>query len=352
VTGLALLAAVALLLANAFFVAVEFALIASRSTRLEARAAEGSGAARQALRQHRELNLQLAGAQLGITMASLLLGFVAEPAVARVIESALAEVIELPDRVLHSIGFVVALTIVVFLHMVIGEMVPKNIAIADPERTMLALAWPNRLYVTLFRPVIRTLNALANLGVRALGAQPRDALGTVASADELASMLGTSRDEGLIEEVAHQLLSGALDLGERTAASVMVPRGAMAWVARTATPADAEAEVVRTGHSRLVVVGDDVDDVLGFVHAKDLLTLPEAARHRPLPLGRIRTMVVLAPETGLDDALLVMQRARVHLASVAGPDGRTLGVVALEDVLESLVGDIRDESDPDPAPAR
>jgi CBS domain containing-hemolysin-like protein len=344
-TPLALVAAVVLLLANAFFVAVEFALIASRPTALTALAEQGRSAARQALRQRKELNLQLAGAQLGITMASLLLGFVAEPAVAKVIESAIAGVVDLPDRVLHGIGFAVALTIVVFLHMVIGEMVPKNIAIADPERTMLSLAWPNRVYVTVFRPVIRVLNALANAGVRLLGVEPREGLVSAHSAEELASMLGASRDEGLIEEVVHQMMTGALDLRYRSVGSVMVGRAGIGRVPRTATAVEAEAEVVRTGHSRLVVCGDDVDDVLGFVHAKDLLSLGAAARERPLPLSRIRGMLVLLPETPLDDALLEMQRVRAHLAVVAGEDGRTLGLVTLEDVIEAVVGDIRDETD-------
>ena len=157
-----------------------------------------------------------------------------------------------------------ALTIVAFLHMVIGEMVPKNVAIADPERTLLALAVPNRAYVTVFGPVLRVLNALSNAGVRLLGVEPRDELATAASADELAVMLGASRDEGLIEEVAHQLLTGALDLGDRSITTVMVPRDGVVWLPRTATPAEAEALVVASGHTRLLVAGDEVDDVLGL----------------------------------------------------------------------------------------
>ena len=340
-----LLFAVLLLLANGFFVAVEFALIASRRTKLEGLAEQGSARARLAIGAMRHLNVQLAGAQLGITMASLLLGYVAEPTVAGLIEDATETFVELPEGVLHTIGFVVALTIVAFLHMVIGEMVPKNVAIAAPERTLLALAWPNRVYVTVFGPVLRVLNAISNAGVRLFGIEPRDELATAASADELASMLGASRDEGLIEEVAHQLLTGALDLGDRSVTTVMVPRDGVVWLPRTATPAEAEALVVSSGHTRLLVAGDEVDDVLGFVHAKDLLTMSGPARHRPLPLGRIRRMLLLGSRTSLDDALLAMQQARVHVAVVADANGRTLGISTLEDVLEALVGDIRDESD-------
>lgn len=340
-----LLLAVVLLLANGFFVAVEFALIASRRTKLEAMAAQGSARARLAVGSMRHLNVQLAGAQLGITMASLLLGYVAEPTVAGLIEGAIEDVVTIPEGVLHTIGFVVALTIVAFLHMVVGEMVPKNVAIADPERTLLALALPNRAYVTVFGPLLRVLNRLSNAGVRLLGIEPRDELATAASADELAIMLGASRDEGLIEDMAHQLLKGALDLGDRSITTVMVPRDGIVWLPRSATPAEAEALVVASGHTRLLVAGDEVDDILGFVHAKDLLTMSGAARRRPLPLGRVRRMLVLGAATSLDDALLAMQQDRRHVAVVADDEGRTLGIATLEDVIEALVGDIRDESD-------
>jgi CBS domain containing-hemolysin-like protein len=308
-------------------------------------AEQGSARARIAVRSMRHLNVQLAGAQLGITMASLLLGFVAEPTIARLIEDSVGQVVDLPERLVHTLGFVVALTIVAFLHMVIGEMVPKNVAIADPERTLLALAVPNRAYVTLFGPVLRVLNGISAAVVRLLGIEPRDELATAASADELAVMLGASRDEGLIEEMAHQLLTGALDLGDRRITTVMVPRDAVVWLPRSATPAEAEAVVVASGHTRLLVAGEEVDDVMGFVHAKDLLALSGGARNRPLPLGRVRRMLVLGAATSLDDALLAMQRDRLHVAVVTDDEGRTMGIATLEDVIEALVGDIRDESD-------
>ncbi len=334
-----------LLVANGAFVAVEFALMASRRTALEGLAAEGSTRARVALRSIRSLKLQLAGAQLGITMASLLLGYVAEPAVSSVIEDAIEVFVEVPEGLLHTIGFVIALAIVSFLHMVIGEMAPKNIAIAAPERTLLALAVPNRIYVTLFGPLLHLLNGLANAGVRLVGVEPRDELASSATAPELWSMLGASRDEGLIGDVAHQLLTGSLRLRAREVSSVMVPRDSLVWLPRSATPIDAEALSVRSGHSRLLVAGEGVDDLLGFVHVKDLLTVSGDGRQRPIPLGRVRRMVVLGPGTLLDDALLAMQRARLHLGVVVDDAGRTLGLVTLEDVIEALVGDIRDETD-------
>ncbi len=338
-TGTRLLLMVVLLLANGFFVAVEFALIASRRTKLESLAEGGSARARLALGAMRQLNLQLAGAQLGITMASLLLGYIAEPTVAGLIEDGLHELIDVPESVLHTIGFLTALAIVVFLHMVVGEMVPKNIAIAAPERTLLSLALLNRAYVTLFGPLLRVLNGVANAGVRALGIEPQDELATAASADELAVMLSASRDEGLIEEVAHQLMTGALDLADRRIGQEMVPRDEVVWLPRTATPAEAEAIVVTSGHSRLVVVGSGIDDVLGFLHAKDLLTASPAERDRPLPLRLVREMVMLGEETSLDDALLAMQGERVHVGVVIDRAHRTVGIVTLENVIEALVGE-------------
>jgi CBS domain containing-hemolysin-like protein len=344
-TGRNLALMVALLLANGFFVAVEFALIASRRTKVEALADEGSRSARLARQAMGHLNLQLAGAQLGITMASLLLGYVAEPTIAGLLEDAIGNLVELPDRVLHTLGFVIALVIVAFLHMVVGEMVPKNVAIAQPERTLLALALPNRAYVAVFGPLLRVLNAMSNAGVRLFGIEPRDEMATAASADELAVMLAASREEGLIEETAHRLMSGALDLGDREVTTVMVPRERVVWLPRSATPAEAEALVQRSGHTRLLVAGDGVDDVLGFVHAKDLLTIRPEGRARPLPLGRVRRMPVLDALVTLDDARRAMQRARIHMAVVKDREGRTLGIATLEDVIEALVGDIRDESD-------
>jgi len=339
-----LAAAVALLLANAFFVAVEFALIASRRTALEPLVERGDRRAKRALAFTTQLNLQLAGCQLGITMASLGLGAVAEPAVAGLIESGVEAVVEVPEGVLHAIGFGVALSIVVFAHMVVGEMVPKNIAISAPERTLLALSGANRAYVALFGPVIRALNVLANAATRGLGVEPRDELVTTHTADELARLLAESREGGILEETAHDLLAGALDLGGRDLASIMVPAEQVVALPRGIDVAGAERAVVDSGVSRLLVRGAD-GEVIGFVHAKDLLTVPEDARLRPLPLARIRRVLVLERSLPLDTVLVAMRRTRTHVAAVVDADRRFVGLATLEDVLESVVGDIRDESD-------
>ena len=342
-----LFAAAALLLANAFFVAVEFALVTSRPERLEPLADSGRRSAQLALEAMRELSLQLAGAQLGVTMASLGLGFVGEPAIAHLLEAAI-DPIHLSGGLLHGIAFALALLVVTFLHLVIGEMVPKNLAIAGPERCLLFLAIPNRIYVSAFRPIIGALNAMANGGVRLFGVEPKSELMAAATAEELMVMLTASHEEGLIEEFEHELLAGALDFADRPVVDVMVPRDQMVAVSMRTPLREVEAIVNQRGHSRIPVVGRDLDDVLGFLHVKDMLRTTATERDQPLPLRRLRPMLVVRDDDKLGDVLVRMQRARLHLALVVDAERTTLGLVTLEDVLESLVGDIRDESDPDP----
>jgi CBS domain containing-hemolysin-like protein len=345
VTAWLLALAVVLLLANAFFVAVEFALVASRRTALEPLAEEGDRRARRALRFTTQLNTQLAGSQLGITMASLGLGAVAEPAVASLIESGIEAVAaDAPEGLVHGIGFAVALSIVVFAHMVVGEMVPKSIAITAPERTLLSLSALNRAYVVLFGPAIRVLNAMANGATRLLGVEPRDELFTAHTADELSRLLAESREGGILRETAHDLLTGALDLGGYDLGDILVPADRVVSVSRSTTVAEAERAVVDSGASRLLVRDAD-EHVVGFVHAKDLLTVPAEARHRPLPLARIRRVLVLERGAPLDRVLVAMRGTRTHVAVVIDEDRRFVGLATLEDVLERVVGDIVDESD-------
>ncbi len=340
------LATMVLLALNGFFVAVEFALVGSRRSRLEAMQAEGRRGAAGALAATRDLTVQLAGAQLGITIASLLLGSVAEPAAVDLIERATGP-LALPAGVRHGTALVLGLGLIVFLHLVVGEMVPKGIALSDPERALLRVTGLNRVYVTLFGPLIRFLNWSAAVFSRVLlRIEPRGGLNTAHTAEEVAVMLAESRDEGLIEDFAHDLLAGVLDFGGRDAAAVMVPREQIVTVSREASVEDVERTVVASGHSRLPVVGPGgLDDVIGFVHAKDLLTVPAEARRRPIPFRLIRRMLVVPRERSLEDLLLSMRQSRVHFALVVEPDRTTAGLVTLEDLLEVLVGDILDESD-------
>lgn len=342
-----LLVAAALLLANAFFVAVEFALVATRAAKLEPLVEAGDTRARAAVSMMRDLSFALSASQLGVTLASLGLGYVAEPTVAKIIEEPL-RLAHVPHGALHPIALVVGLTIVVFFHTVVGEMVPKNLAIAAPETTALWLALPMRAFAIAFRPIVRMLNVLTTFGLRLLRVELTNELVTLASGDELAGMLTASKEEGFLDEVEHRMMTGALGFPQRTVDSVMVPRDGVVAV-RAGTPVAAvEAVAARNGHSRLPVYGQDLDEIVGYVHAKDLLALPAEARRLPMPRRTIREVLTARTTDTLQDVLLHMRGTRLHVAAVlehVDGEDRLAGIVTLEDLLESLVGDIRDEHD-------
>ena len=340
--GAALLIVV-LLASNAVFVAFEFALVAARRTRIDQLADEGLRRARLAQRAMGNLSEQIAGVQLGVTAASLGLGAVAEPSVAHLLRTVSAHLV--PARAAEVIGFVLGLAIVVLLHTVFGELVPKNVSIVTAESTLLWLAAPMRLFLTVFGPLIRALDGLASLGLRLLRVDKRHELFSGGTAEEISRLLTQSREHGLIEEPHHQLLAGAIGFGERDAAGVMVPRHQVVAVPVSITVEEAEAVFLRSGRSRVPVYGRDLDDVFGFVHAKDVLAVPADHRSSPLPRRAIRRLLLVGRGRSLVDVLASMQRSRLHVALVIDPDGRTAGLVTLEDVLESLVGDITDETD-------
>ena len=344
-----LLLALVLVVANGFFVAMEFALLASLRTRIEEEG--GTLRGRVALRSMGRLGVVLAGTQLGVTLASLALGSVAEPALDKVLETFFHDV-HVPESVGHPVALVLALAVVVFIHLVVGEMVPKSIALAQPERTLLMLALPAAAFVWLFTPVIWVLNRLAFFGSRLFGVEPADELRSSASAAELGLMLEESHGEGLLDEKDHELLVAALRFLNRASLDVMVPRHEIISLPRSSTVAEAESVMQASGHSRVLITGRGLDDVLGFVHAKDLLAVAIDEREQPVPLGSIRMTLTVRPERALGDVLLAMQRARRHVAVISDAQRRTVGMVTMEDVLESIVGDIADETDRDDSPVR
>jgi CBS domain containing-hemolysin-like protein len=337
--------AVVLLALNGFFVAAEFALLAARRSRIEQLAADGDRRAGHALAGLRELTLMLAGAQLGITMCSLGLGAVAEPAVAGVIEGVLGEAFTLSDTTRHIIAFSIALSIVVFLHMVVAEMAPKSWAISHPEKSALLLARPFRLFVTVFRPLIRFLNGLANITVKAVGVEPQDERAMAHSPSDLLLLIEESAGHGGIAAEEHELLARSLELSGLTAADAMTVRRDIVAVGADVTADLVAAEAHRTGRTRVVVHEGDLDHVRGFVHAKDLLRLA----HGTWPTtsaGTLTRPIMVTPEHhGLEDLLLEMRTRRHHIALVVDEHGMVLGLVTLEDVIEELIGDFDDESD-------
>lgn len=347
-TPILLVVALLLLVVNGFFVGAEVAITAAAASRrgeLERRAAEGRRSARLAVASMRELSFMLTGAQLGITMASLGLGFVAEPAIADVLEAALADRIGLTGAPLHALASVIALSIVVVLHMVLGEMAPKNIAIAEPVRTLLWLALPYRLYANTMRGLLWVLNELANLTIRAFGVAPRDELAPAYTPAQIGSMLGELRRLGAISAPQQQLADRALRFAARPVEDVMAPRSAVHAVPAGMPVREIERQAVMTGYSRFPLYRDTPDTIVGFVHVKDLLAIDPQATGQPVPDAAIRPLHV-TPGTALVGELLVaMRRDRSHMALVVDEHGSPAGIVTLEDLVEEVVGEIRDEHD-------
>lgn len=333
-----LLVTALLLLGNALFVGGEFALIASRRTALEP-LAETSRPARWALAAMNQIPLMIAGAQLGITICSLSLGAIAEPAFAHLLEGPFTTA-GLPDDLVHPVAFVIALIVVVFLHTVVGEMVPKNITLAGPERSALLLGPFMLAFCTATRPILAAMRWASRVVLALWRVEATDAVKTVFTAEELAGMVTQARAEGLLGSDQYQRIQGALGLRERTAGDLLRPWSQVAVVADDATPAAIEATATRTGRSRFPVVQRESRRVLGFVHVKDVLGYAGAARRSPVPAEIIRPLAVVPPERNLADLLLTMRRDRRHLVLVS--DGRRpLGVIALDDVLHAVVGESR-----------
>jgi CBS domain containing-hemolysin-like protein len=329
-----------LLALNAFFVGAEFALISARRSTIEPRAREGSRRAKITLRAMEQISLMLAGAQLGITICSLLLLAVVEPAVAHLLEGPF-EALGVSDALLHPAAFVIALTVVGVSHVVLGEMVPKNIALATPDRAALALGPPLVLTVRLLRPALAALNAIANGVLRLVGVEPQDEVTSSFTREEVAGFVEESRREGLLHPSEERTLIGVLQFDERDATSVLLPLDRVTTVSIDATPYDVEQVAARTGFSRFPV-RDREDALIGYLHLKDTLETKDVHRHRPIARHWVRPLPRIAAEARLRSVLATMQSSGAHLAQALGRDDSPVGIIALEDVLEELVGEIRD----------
>ncbi|GAA0800612.1 hemolysin family protein [Spirilliplanes yamanashiensis] len=337
-----------LLALNGFFVAAEFALVASKRYRLEHAAAGGSRAARAALDGSRELSLMLAGAQLGITLCSLGLGALAEPALEHLISPALAAV-GLPEAPSHVVAFLIALLIVTFLHLVLGEMVPKSWAISDPERAATLLALPFRAFARVARPALTALNAMANGLLRLVKVRPQDQLAQVHGPEELQLLLEESRDQGTLPREQQELLSSMLRLQRTTLADVLVPDEELVTVEAHSSAAEIEELSRACGRSRLAVAGGD-GAVTGVVHIRDAVRATTTGR--PATAAQLMTApFVLGADVTVTDAVTAMRGARAQLALVERAGAR-VGFVALEDLLEQVIGEFDDETDPVPSGRR
>lgn len=337
---------VVLLAGNAFFVGAEFALISARRDRLEALAAQGKRNATTVIRAGENLSIMLAAAQLGITICSILLGRVGEPAVAHLLERPFA-LLGLPDQLLHPVAFAIALSIVVVLHILFGEMIPKNIALAGPERVALLLVPAHLVWLRLAKPLIAFYNLCANASLRLLRVEPKDELEGTVSSDELAEMIGESRSEGLLDEDEHRRLTQALGNSGRMVREVMVPLAQTRTVPLRGggtTLGEIENAVAETGFSRYPIAARE-GSLMGYLHVKDVLDKvadDSAGPETPIPRTDIRPLPTVSEGTTLFEAMARLRRTNSHLGRVVDSRGTTIGIVALEDLVEEFVGTVRD----------
>lgn len=333
----------ALIAANGAFVAHEFALVAIDRSRVSRAAAEGRAAARATEKLLARLSFNLSGAQLGITITSLLLGFISEPVVATLLEPAVGAAVG-EDRS-RAVSVTVALVLATTVQMVMGELVPKSLAIANPTRAAYALAPSMRVYSALAGPVVHAFNNAANWTVRRLGIEPQEELRSVRSLNELDLLFRSSGEEGTIDEESLTLLTRAVRFLHKTAADALVPRTEMVGLGAADTVADLTAIAVDTGFSRFPIYDGDLDQIVGVGHVKDAFTIPFPDRPQT-PVTEVATEALVVPETlDLSSLLALLQEQATHLAVVVDEYGGTAGIITLEDVLEEVVGEIDDEHD-------
>ncbi|MEV0012341.1 hemolysin family protein [Streptomyces sp. NPDC051840] len=322
------------LVVNAFFVGAEFALISVRRSQIEPAAEAGDKRARSVIWGLEHVSALLAAAQLGITLCTLVLGIVAEPAIAHLLEPVFDSV-GVPHGLVHPISFVIALTVATYLHMLLGEMVPKNIALAEPARTALLLGPPLVALAKALKPVIFTINAFANTLLKLLRVEAKDEVAATFSDDELARLVKDAEDSGLVDDRSADRLRHALELGRRPVRDVVLPVDRVLYTRVGTTPEELEQLSHRSGFSRFPVM-DGEQRIIGYLHVKD--ALDAAPRDVPFPVTALRPIARVREATPLDDVLTALRRSRTHLAAVLDEDGRLTGMVTMEDVLRELVG--------------
>ncbi|CAN5115976.1 hemolysin family protein [soil metagenome] len=328
-----------LLLVNAFFVAAEFAVISARRSQIEPKAEAGSRAAKTALYAMEHATLMLATTQLGITVASLLILNVSEPALHHLVELPLG-LTPLNEQAIGTVAFVVALVVVSFLHVVLGEMVPKNLSFSVPDRAVLILATPLVFVSSVFKPIIIALNATSNAIVRLLGVTPKNEAVSVYNLEEVATIVAQSTREGVLSDSTGTLLA-AFEFTNKKVRDVALGLESLVTLPEDATPAEVEKAVAQRGFSRYILV-NDAGEPTGYLHLKDVIDLREDEYDEPVPPKRIRQLISIFRDTDLEDALATMRRVGVHVARVFDENGATRGVLFLEDIIEELVGEVRD----------
>ncbi len=330
-------------LLNGFFVAAEFAIVKVRSSRIEMLAESGSSTAQMAKKIIGKMDAYLSATQLGITLASLALGWVGESVVARIVMNVIEIMqLELSADMVHRIAIIVSFSLITILHIVFGELAPKSLAIQRSEATTLALAYPLHAFFWLFRPIIWLLNNFANFILRLMGIEPA-AEQEVHSPEELLYLVEQGTETGMVEKVNYEIIRNAFDFSERSARQIMVPRTQIMALDIDADPEEIE-KIIEDGYSRIPVYRESIDNIVGVLYIKDLLI---AMRKSPdVTIKSLLRPAVFVPEAKkVGDLLGDMQRHHVHLVVVLNEYGGTNGIISMEDIVEELVGEIQDEYD-------
>lgn len=330
---------VVLLAVNAFFVGAEFAVVAARRSQIEPRAEAGSWAAKVALRAMERASLMLATSQLGITVCSIMILGVSEPAIHHLLEGALYGT-GLPKEVISVTALVIAILIVTVLHVTVGEMVPKNIAFSVPDRAVLILAPALMGVAWAFSPIIVALNTVSNWLVRLAGIEPKDEAQSVFTLEEMATIVQQSQKEGKLDDVAGAV-SATIEFTTKKVNDITVPLTEIVALPEGASASDVERAVAQRGFSRYIIL-DSVGEPSGYVHLKDILGRDDDEVDEAIPAKRVRQLVSLYRGVDLEDALATLRRTGSHIARVFDRNGTTVGLLFLEDIIEELIGEVQD----------
>lgn len=330
---------VVLLLGNAFFVASEFAVISARRAQIEPRAEAGSRPAKITIKAMERVSLMLATTQIGVTICSLLILVIVEPSVHHLLEP-LLHAIHLSEAVANAVAFGFTLVVVSFLHLVIGEMVPKNISFSVPERAALILVPALYFLAIAIKPVVAGLNIAANGILRVFGVRAKDEANSAYTLDQVEDIVEHSTREGALSDLSGTI-TNTFEFTEKRVEDVAVPAAKLVALSENCTPREVEAAVTKYGFSRYPLVDEDAE-IVGYLHLKDVLDLREDEVDQPFPAKRIRTLISLPATMELEDALASMRRVHAHMAKSFDEQGRVRGVLFLEDILEELVGEVND----------
>jgi CBS domain containing-hemolysin-like protein len=345
ISGYSIFLTLFLVVLNGFFVAAEFAIVKVRGSQIEIKAKTGSKVAQIAKHMTSHLDGYLAATQLGITLASLGLGWVGE----KVMSSLVANIfgfINLPisASLTETLGLILAFTIITILHIVFGELAPKTLAIQKPVATTMAIAFPLQFFYVVFRPFIYVLNGFANVVLKVLGVDSANAHESIHSSEELQYLLDQGKESGALDKAEHELIKNVFDFNERVVKNIMVPRTKISAIELKSTQEELLECIISEGYSRIPVYEDTIDKVVGIVHAKDILSL--IVKHGKFNLNDILRKPLFVPESKkINDLMAELKLKRIQIAIVLDEFGATAGMVTLEDIVEELVGDIQDEYD-------